>query len=231
MKKIFFVFIVLQLFNNQEGKILHTVDKSKHVLNQKHIEYLKRLDELDKYYSDKKLGSFVENGKTVFRLFAPNAEKIFLKTFNQPEDTNGTEYEMIKDTDGVWEASIDGENYGLYYGYLVKHHGKKLDHNIVCIDPYSKAVATLNTYGNPRKSIVVKEGNYDWEGDEWIQRDWRDLIIYEMHIRDMTIHQSSGVKSAGTYKGLTEENRRGGIDYIYGLGVNTVELLPAHEFG
>ncbi len=222
------VFISFQfLTHNSEGIKLHS---TKHPLTQKHLEYLKRLDELDKFYSDKKLGSFVENGKTFFRLFAPDAEKVFLVTFNQPEDTVSPKYEMIKDDNGIWELVLDGEKYGLYYGYLIKHHGKKFDPNIICSDPYAKAVATFNTYGNPRRAIVVKEGNYDWEGDEWIQRNWRDLIIYEMHIRDMTMHPSSGVNQPGTYKGLIEENRRGGIDYIYSLGVNTVELLPAHEF-
>jgi len=225
---IIIIFISYQfLTHNSEGIKLHS---TKHILTQKHIEYLKRLDELDKYYSDKRLGSFVENGKTIFRLFAPNAEKVFLITFNQLEDTVSSDYEMIKDDNGVWEVFLGREKYGLYYGYLVKHHGKKLDPNIICLDPYAKAVATFNTYGNPRRAIVVKENDYDWEGDEWIRRDWRDLIIYEMHIRDMTMHPSSEVNQRGTYKGLTEENRRGGIDYIYGLGVNTVELLPAHEF-
>ncbi|OGU74567.1 MAG: pullulanase [Ignavibacteria bacterium RBG_16_34_14] len=225
---IIIVFIAFQfLTHNSEGIKLYS---TKHTLTQKHIAYLKRLDELDKYYSDKKLGSFVEEGKTFFRLFVPNAEKVFLVTFNQPEDTNRSEYEMINDNNGVWEVSLDGEKYGLYYGYLVKHYGKKLDRNILCLDPYAKAVTTFNTYGNPRRAIVVKESNYDWEGDEWIQMNWRDLIIYEMHIRDMTMHPSSEVNQPGTYKGLIEENRRGGIDYVYGLGVNMVELLPAHEF-
>ena len=228
---VIFVFIALQLFNNnQEGKNLHTPDKPKHTLTQKHIEYLKKLDELDKYYSDKKLGSFIKDGKTFFRLFAPNAEKVFLVTFNQPEDSASSKYELVKDNDGVWEIVLDGEKYGLYYGFLVKHHGKKLDSNIICLDPYAKAAATLNTYGSPRRAIVVKENDYDWDGDEWIRRNWRDLIIYEMHVRDMTMHPSSGVNNPGTYIGLTEENRWGGINYIYGLGVNTVELLPAHEF-
>ncbi len=42
--------------------------------------------------------------------------------------------------------------------------------------------------------------------------DWRDLIIYEMHIRDMTEHPSSGVKQRGTYKGLTEKGNAGGLE-------------------
>ncbi len=226
-----FTFFVLLFFNHYyQGKNLRTPEKQKHHLTQKHIDYLRRLDDLDRFYSDKKLGSLVEDGKTFFRLFAPSAEKVILITFNQPEDKKGTEYKMVKDENGVWETSVDGEKYGLYYGYLVKHHGKKLNKEIVCLDPYAKAVATFNTYGSPRRAIVVKENNFNWDGDEWIQRDWRDLIIYEMHIRDMTMHSSSGVDNAGTYKGLIEENRQGGIDYVYGLGVNTVELLPAHEF-
>lgn len=206
---------------------MHTDDKSKSKLTQEQIQYLKKLDELDKYYSTKKLGSFVENGKTYFRLFTPNAEKVALVLFNKPEDDKGAEYEMIRDNDDVWETSVDGEKYGFYYDFKVKHTGKRA---VLCLDPYAKAVASFNTYFNPRRSIVVKEDDYDWDGDTWIKRDWRDLIIYEMHIRDMTIHPSSGAKQPGTYQGLIEKNGRGGIDYIHGLGVNTVELLPVQEF-
>jgi pullulanase/glycogen debranching enzyme len=190
----------------------------------------KKQKELDKIYSNKKLGSFVENGKTFFRLFTPNAEKVSLLTFEQPEQTKGKEFPMSRDENGVWETFLDGELYGLYYGFKVCHPETPCIEDIVCIDPYAKAVTTLNTYFNPRRSIVVKEGNYDWEGDEWIQRDWRDVIIYEMHIRDMTEHSSSGVTERGTYQGLVEKGKTGGIDYIKNLGVNTVELLPAQEF-
>lgn len=197
----------------------------------------KKQKEFDKFYSDlpdrqagKRLGSFVENGKTYFRLFTPNAEKVSLLTFEKPEQTKGKEFQMMRDENGVWETSLDGELYGLFYGFKVCHPGTPCIEDLVCVDPYAKAVATFQTYFSPRRAIVVKEGNYLWEGDEWIQRDWRDLIIYEMHIRDMTEHPSSGVTERGTYKGLVEKGKVGGIDYIKNLGVNTVELLPSHEF-
>ena len=74
---------------------------------------------------------------------------------------------------------------------------------------------------------MLKEGDYNWQSDNWIQRDWRDLIIYEMHVRDMTEHQSSGIKERGTYKGLVEKGKTGGLDYIKNLGVNTVELITS----
>jgi pullulanase/glycogen debranching enzyme len=179
--------------------------------------------------SDKKLGSFIENGNTLFRLFAPDAVSVFLVTFSSLEDTMGSEHIMLPDPDGVWEIKLDGEKYGLYYCFKVKHKKQK---NIepLCIDPYSKAVATFNTYLNPGRSIVVKPGNYNWEEDEWVQRDWADLIIYEMHIRDMTAHHSSGSDFPGTYQGLIQKGKKGGIDYIKSLGVNTIELLPSQEF-
>jgi pullulanase/glycogen debranching enzyme len=51
-----------------------------------------------------------------------------------------------------------------------------------------------------------------------------------MHVRDMTEHPSSGASERGTYQGLIEKGKRGGIDYIKNLGVNTIELLPSQEF-
>ncbi|HSW53939.1 MAG TPA: alpha-amylase family glycosyl hydrolase [Ignavibacteriaceae bacterium] len=219
------IFLTIILFTIMGSK-LYVTDQTKTSLT----PFQKKQKELDKIYSDKKLGSFVENGKTYFRLFTPNAEKVSLLTFEQPEQIIGKEFPMTRDENGVWETSLDGELYGLFYGFKVCHPGTPCIEDIVCIDPYAKAVATLNTYFNPRRSIVVKEGSYDWEGDEWIQRDWRDLIIYEMHIRDMTEHQSSGATQRGTYQGLVEKGKTGGIDYIKNLGINTVELLPAQEF-
>ena len=62
-------------------------------------------EKFDKLYSDKKLGSFIQDGKTFFRLFAPSAEKVSLLTYEQPEQTYGKEYGMIKDQNGVWETS------------------------------------------------------------------------------------------------------------------------------
>ncbi|MGD8306486.1 MAG: alpha-amylase family glycosyl hydrolase, partial [Ignavibacteria bacterium] len=185
---------------------------------------------IDSIASGEKLGSFVENGKTHFRLFAPSADDVKVIIFNQPEQTVGKEFDMERDENNIWEVSVDGELYGYFYGYKVKHTEIPGSENIICLDPYAKAVATFNTYFSPRRGIIIKESDYDWEDDDWIKIDWRDLIIYEMNIRDMTEHISSGVEKRGTYQGLIEKDKKGGIDYIKNLGVNAVELLPAQEF-
>ncbi|MCF8261269.1 MAG: pullulanase [Melioribacteraceae bacterium] len=183
-------------------------------------------------YSSKKLGSFIENGKTYFRLFAPNALAANLYVFDNVEDSEGRVYPLTKFDDGVWEFSIKENLIGKFYGFRLQHINdvQDISEKPLCIDPYAKAVATYTSYFNPRKSIVYEE-DYDWDEDKWIQRDWRDLIIYEMHVRDMTAHPSSKSEKPGTYNGLIDENAKGGINYIKKLGVNTVELLPAQDFG
>jgi len=226
MKKILISSIVILVLLTFTGNTLYVSDKSNKSINKKYS--LKTQQEgFDSYYSDKKLGCFIEEGKTFFRLFTPNAEKVSLIIFDRVDEANGKEYQMTRDENAVWETSFDGELFGKFYNFIVKHKNKNA---VICLDPYAKAVASYNTYFTPRKGIVIKENNFDWQKDEWIQRDWRDLIVYEMHIRDMTEHSSSGVIERGTYKGLVEKGKIGGIDYIKNLGVNAVELLPAQEF-
>ncbi len=228
----FFLLLIFSclIINNSRGADLFISDKTKSEDIGADKKGNEEINNLDKYYSNKKLGSFVENGKTYFRLFAPTAEEVTLVTFQKPEEKQGSDYKMIRDSEGVWETSVDGEKYGLFYGFKVFHENYPESKDVICIDPYAKAVATYNTYFSPRRSIVVKENNYNWEGDTWIQRDWRDLVIYEMHIRDMTADNSSGSNKPGTYEGLIEHDKTGGIDYIKNLGVNTVELLPSQEY-
>ena len=189
--------------------------------------------EMNKYFSTKPLGATFENGNTMFRLFAPNAFTVILITFTQHDDSAGLEYKMMRDGEGVWEYSLPGKQFGLYYGYRIKGPKDKasmFDPSKIIADPYSKAVVTQNNYLHPAKSIII-DTDYEWEGDSWMKTPIRDLIIYEMHVRDMTAHLSSGVKQPVTYLGLVEEGRIGGIDYLIDLGVNAAELLPCHEFG
>lgn len=189
--------------------------------------------ELNTFFSTKPMGATFESGNTVFRLFAPNATSVKLVTFATHDAAAGKAFSMEQDNDGVWEFSLAGERLGLYYGYWIdgpKDNINTFDSTKVVADPYSKAVVTQNHYTHPGKSLII-DTQYDWESDIWITTPIRDLIIYEMHVRDLTIHPTSGVDKAGTYLGLTEEGKIGGLDYLIDLGVNAVELLPCQDFG
>ncbi|XP_042052481.1 isoamylase 1, chloroplastic-like isoform X1 [Salvia splendens] len=66
---------------------------------------------------------------------------------------------------------------------------------------------------------------FDWEGDLPLKHPQKDLIIYEMHVRGFTRHESSDAKFPGTYRGLVEK-----LEHLKKIGVNCIELMPCHEF-
>lgn len=87
----------------------------------------------------------------------------------------------------------------------------------------------LGPQGNcwPQMVCMIPSPNdeFDWQGDLPLQYPQRDLIIYEMHVRAFTRHESSRTKYPGTYLGVTEK-----LDHLKELGINCIELMPCHEF-
>lgn len=191
-------------------------------------------DTLNTFKSAKELGCIVKQSGTTFRLFAPRATAVTLVLFDQYDDEQGEELTMVRDKDGVWEYISLGTLYGKFYGYRVSGPtgpGEMFDSTIIVADPYSKAVCTKNEYRHAGRSLILNT-RYNWEGDTFVApANHNELIIYEAHVRDLTAHKSSGVSARGTYRGLTELGRTGGLSYLKELGVNAVEFLPIQDFG
>ena len=74
------------------------------------------------------------------------------------------------------------------------------------------------------RAQIIRE-DYCWEGDKPLELPQNELVIYEMHVRSFTQHESSGVKYPGTFKGITEK-----IPHLRSLGVNCIELMPIFAF-
>lgn len=190
---------------------------------------------LDRLYSRKPLGCRVEGDQTVFRLFAPRAKSVKLVLYGSYGDKSGEELEMTPDPDRVWEVHVAGTLYGRYYGYRVdgpQHETELFNPDVVLADPYGQAVATANHYLHPAKTLILPPDDFDWQGDRFVPPPRQDLIIYEMHVRDLTAHPSAAIGPGlrGTYAGLIQEKGEGGINHIVEMGVNAVELLPVHDF-
>jgi pullulanase/glycogen debranching enzyme len=155
---------------------------------------------------------------------------INLCIYNNPGDTEIHKYRMNPLRDGIWEIIFIGELYNKYYGFQIYQKDENVNsEKPICLDPYAKVVTSKNSFMGQKLSMVYKD-NFDWQNDEWIQNDWRDLIIYEAHVKDLTSHKSSGAENAGTYSGMIEHGIKGGINHIKNLGINCVELLPCMEY-
>ncbi|MBR9974922.1 MAG: pullulanase [Bacteroidetes bacterium] len=185
---------------------------------------------------DKPLGCTIVDGYYVFRLFAPRASRVRLLLFERPEQTLGSEYYLERGEEGLWVLSLPAPSREMYYEYRVDGPAgpsEMFNGQIGIGDPYAHAVVTANTWRHPARCLLPDRiPDYDWEGDTYVTIDNADLVLYEMHVRDMTVHPSSGVdpRTAGSYRGLVQRGTRGGLDYIRSLGVNAVELLPVQQF-
>ena len=191
---------------------------------------------LDKIYSDAPLGCWVEGGKTHFALFAPRALKVEVEIFEfyQMKKWIMT-LEMTEGKNGVWTAVVDSLLLDRSYGYRIsgpEGDDEQFDPDILIADPYSKLVMTKNDHTHEALSYIITQ-DLRREDDTWLDIDYQDLIIYEMHVRDMTAHESSGLKEngSGSYYALCQSGYKGGLDYIKSMGVNAIELLPVQEFG
>ena len=126
---------------------------------------------------------------------------------------------------------LDYEN--IAYGYRMDgpyrpHIGHHFDTDIVLLDPYARLISGREKFGvdggQPFRGRVTYD-DFDWLADRPLETPLEDLVIYEMHVRGFTRHESSGVKYPGSYAAIREK-----IPYLKELGVNAVELMPIHEF-
>lgn len=130
---------------------------------------------------------------------------------------------------------LDVEN--LEYAYRMDgpydfKKGLIFDKNKILLDPYAKAVAGLREWGveeiDPMKhgyrARVVRD-DFDWGDCKQPLTPMEDLIIYEMHVRGFTRHESSGVDFPGTFDAVRQK-----LPYLKELGINAVEFMPIFEF-
>ncbi|KAE8653176.1 isoamylase 1, chloroplastic [Cucumis sativus] len=150
---------------------------------------------------------------------------------------------LTNKTGDVWHVFLKGDFTEMLYGYkfdgkFSPQEGCYFDSSRILLDPYAKAVISRGEFGAlgpndncwPQMAGMVPTANekikdFDWEGDLPVQHAQKDLIIYEMHVRGFTRHESSQSEFPGTYLGLVEK-----LDYLKELGINCIELMPCHEF-
>lgn len=138
----------------------------------------------------------------------------------------------------VWAMIVFDLNYErIEYGFRFdgphdQRAGLRFDAKNILLDPYAREVGGRDTWKQPtaENEIYPFRGRLPFEHFEWahsrpLQRCESEMVIYEMHLRGFTAHETSGVEHPGTYAALREK-----IPYLKDLGVNCVELMPIFEF-
>ncbi len=172
------------------------------------------------------LGLSQDESSATFRLYGPASKGVSVVLFDHHDDMAGIEKPMTKKSNGVWELSLPSSELKPFYAYLSSSAP-----GIFIADPYSKAVVRQNNYKYPSKTVILSNETFDWEGDDFTHKPLGDMVILEAHLRDMSVHPTSGASAGGTYLGFVESDQKGGIQHMLDMGYNAVEFLPLQEFG
>ncbi len=162
-------------------------------------------------------------------------------------DTDGAETRVPLDTSTyrIWHGYLPGVRPGQRYGLRVDgpyDPSRGLLHNPakLLLDPYARMIDSDFT-DDPRvyadqagdsapcvpRSVVVHDA-FPWGDDRLPRTPWDDTVVYELHVRGFTrLHPDIPAELRGTYAGL---GHPAAVDYLRGLGVTAVELLPVHHF-
>lgn len=184
-------------------------------------------------YNKTDLGFVYQKEQTVLKLWSPAAEAVRLKIYKTSLGDDLIEtFNCIKDGKGVWKIELNGDYKNKYYTFQAQFDGKWNNENA---DPYAKAVGT-----NGKRGMIIDlaETNPDgWESDQSPEfKQPTDAIIYELHVRDLSTHLSSGIQNKGKFLAFTEEGTKNaaglstGVDHIAELGVTHVHLLPSFDY-
>lgn len=184
------------------------------------------------FYDGNDLGANYTKEYTIFRVWAPTASAVILNLYKEGLGDNLiTEVSMNLDVQGTWIANVDGDLNGNYYTYLVTVDGVTRE--------------TADIYGttsgaNGVRTMVLDMSTTNPEGwDVDVRPPFEkvtDAIIYELHVRDLSMDMSSNIENKGKFLGLTEEGTKNsygqttGMDHIKELGATHVHLLPSYDF-
>ncbi|MDW7691892.1 type I pullulanase [Flammeovirgaceae bacterium SG7u.111] len=184
-------------------------------------------------YNGKDLGVHYTPKATTFKVWSPVAEAARVIFYDKDlKSTAVSESKMKHGENGVWVLVEEGDLEGKYYTFQLKVNGEWLKETPGI---YAKAVGCNGMRG---QVIDFEKTNPEgWETDKKPElKSSQDIVIYELHVRDMTIHPSSGSSYPGKFLGLAEtgtrspEGEKTGIDHLKELGVTHVHLLPSFDY-
>ena len=192
-------------------------------------------EELYTYEGDD-LGAVWTKNATTFRVWAPTATAVKINLYETGDyrvNDLKEQIEMTPDINGTWIATVEGDLHGTYYTYLVDVDGVT---NEAC-DPYARAVGV-----NGKRAMVIDLDSTDPEGwendtDPHYGNTITEAIIYELHVRDLSVDENSGITNKGKFLGLIETGTTTpqgiptGLDHIKSLGVTHIHLLPSYDYG
>src|SRR5215475_504535 len=202
------------------------------------------------------LGATWDGRGVNFALFSANATQVELCLFDLEGRRELERVELPEYTDEVWHGYLPDARPGTVYGYRVDgpyepREGHRFNPNKLLFDPYGKRMVgrlrwddSLFGYriGSARHDLsfdrrdsaprmpkaCVIDPAFTWGRDRPPAIPWDRTIIYEAHVKGLTIrHPAVPPELRGRIGGIAHAAI---VDHLTSLGVTAVELMPVHAF-
>ncbi len=144
-------------------------------------------------------GARVRGDEAELRVWAPRAKEVTIRLAGRGD------FRMQREDDGVFAATLAARA-GERYSYILDG-GKPLP------DPVSR----LLPEGVHGPTEIVDPEAFRWTDADWRGADFRDYVIYELHVGTFT--------ARGTFDGVVEK-----LEYLKALGVTVIEIMPVAAF-
>lgn len=185
-------------------------------------------------YNGGDLELLVDSNGTHFTLWSPNADAAQLLLYN--EGQGGVPIKIIPMTKelstGTWRVALPEKLYGKFYTFQIKYKGAWLAETP---GVWAKAVGV-----NGHRAAIVdfaETNPIGWNDDKGPKVEHiNDVILYEMHHRDFSMHTNSGIVNKGKFIAMLENGtlsangEKTGIDHLKELGVTHVHILPSYDY-
>jgi pullulanase len=184
------------------------------------------------HYDTNPLGAYCSENKTLLRIWAPTAQRVLLRIYREGSGDNHVHLEDLISDGSTWKAELPGKWHGVYYTIQCQIDNNWMDE---IPDPYAFAVGV-----NGKRAMFCNFSRTNpkgWDKDQRVlPQNYTDMVIYELHVRDFSIDEYSGIKNKGKYLAFTEEGTRSpegvktGLDHLVEMGITHVHLLPVYDF-
>jgi glycogen operon protein len=200
------------------------------------------------------LGAQWQGDGTNFAVFSEHATAIDVCLYEDGQAEPAQVVRLRECTNFVWHGHIQGVGPGTRYGLRADgvydpESGQRFNPAMLLMDPYARAIEGVVAWGpdvygydvsdpdddlaiNARPNdasvprAIVIDPAYDWEGDTLLQTPWNDTVIYEAHVRGLTMsHPEVPEEHRGTYLGVCHPAI---VNHLKRIGVTAIELLPVH---
>lgn len=168
-------------------------------------------------------------------VWAPTAQQVSLKLYNDAKVLQSTETMVLDSATGVWSFTTPIANDRAFYRYelTLYHHTNQKFETLLSTDPYSVSLSTNGIY-----SQFVNLADDDLKPANWdthtipVIAGIEDAIIYEGNIRDFSVRDvSTSEANRGKYLAFTEENSVPvtHLKDLVAAGLTHFQILPAND--